>query len=99
MTRKCYSRITIGSLGHDSDQYLSSICNQRVYLATNARSKEELGFLRQKNVVLLNDLIDDVDRAELGFSAPFTDTLAIVEQCLIMRSAYFAGDVRWVYFI
>ncbi|EGF98906.1 uncharacterized protein MELLADRAFT_95062 [Melampsora larici-populina 98AG31] len=62
------------------------------YLATNVRSKEEIAFLRTKNVVLLNDLLDETDKADLGFSAPFTDTLAIVEQCLIMRSAFFYGD-------
>lgn len=45
-------------------------------------------------MVLLNDLLDDADRAELGFRAPFTDTLSILEQCLMMRSAAFFGDVR-----
>lgn len=44
-------------------------------------------------MVLLNDLLDDHDRSEMGFRASFMDMLSIVEQCLMMRSAYFYGDV------
>ncbi|MBW0463978.1 hypothetical protein O181_003693 [Austropuccinia psidii MF-1] len=63
-----------------------------LYLATNTRLDDELKFLRSKNVVLLSDLLDESDKKELGFSAYFMDTLAIVEQCLIMRAGFFYGD-------
>ncbi|CAH7690820.1 hypothetical protein PPACK8108_LOCUS26282 [Phakopsora pachyrhizi] len=65
------------------------------YLATNIRSSEDLKFLRSKNIVLLQDLLDESDKRLLGkLSASFMDTLAILEQCLIIRSAYYYGDAH-----
>lgn len=64
-----------------------------IYLATNS-NETELEFLKKQNVILLNDLLDDSDRIELGFSSYFGDTLALLEQCLIMRSAIFFGDAH-----
>ncbi|EGG07749.1 uncharacterized protein MELLADRAFT_105661 [Melampsora larici-populina 98AG31] len=66
-----------------------------IYLATNAKGPE-LDFLRKQNVILLNDLLDDSDRIELSFSSHFQDTLAILEQCLMMRSAIFIGDYEYM---
>ncbi|KAI8462141.1 hypothetical protein BY996DRAFT_6629076 [Phakopsora pachyrhizi] len=64
-----------------------------IYLATDTREDDEINFLRKKKVVLLKDLIDEEDKKILGeLSSSFMDTLAILEQCLIMRSAYYFGD-------
>ncbi|CAH7690827.1 hypothetical protein BY996DRAFT_4587431 [Phakopsora pachyrhizi] len=66
-----------------------------IYLATNTRLKEELEFLKTKKVILLKDLIDDEDKSLLGvLRSSFMDTLAVLEQCLIMRSAFFFGDAH-----
>ncbi|KAG0148787.1 hypothetical protein CROQUDRAFT_721453 [Cronartium quercuum f. sp. fusiforme G11] len=65
-----------------------------IYLATNVRDKGELEYLRTQKIVLLNDLLDEADKAELGFSSMFMDTLSILEQSLIMRSASFYGDAH-----
>ncbi|KAH9812417.1 hypothetical protein DFH28DRAFT_899111 [Melampsora americana] len=64
-----------------------------IYLATNAKGVE-LDYLKEQNVILLNDLLDDSDRLELGFSSYFGDTLAILEQSLMIRSAFFFGDAH-----
>ncbi|CAH7666671.1 hypothetical protein BY996DRAFT_4581187 [Phakopsora pachyrhizi] len=66
-----------------------------IYLATNARSQEEINILRTKKAVLLKDLMDDDDKKELGkINSSFMDNLSILEQCLIMRSAFYYGDAH-----
>ncbi|CAH7689465.1 hypothetical protein PPACK8108_LOCUS24550 [Phakopsora pachyrhizi] len=66
-----------------------------IYIATNARSQKEIDFLRAKKVVLLQDLLDEDDKRELGkLASSFMDTLSILEQCLIMRSAFYFGDAQ-----
>ncbi|KAH9473069.1 hypothetical protein Pst134EA_000149 [Puccinia striiformis f. sp. tritici] len=65
-----------------------------IYIATNIRKKDEVDYLRTKNIVLLSDLLEESDRLELGFSGKFMDTTSILEQCLLMRSGYFYGDAH-----
>ncbi|CAH7666672.1 hypothetical protein PPACK8108_LOCUS1021 [Phakopsora pachyrhizi] len=82
---------------HDTFQTSLKIPNDDdpIYLATNARSQDEVTFLRTKKVVLLQDLIDEDDKKELGkIGSSFMDTLSILEQCLIMRSAFYFGDAH-----
>ncbi|EFP77296.2 uncharacterized protein PGTG_03252 [Puccinia graminis f. sp. tritici CRL 75-36-700-3] len=65
-----------------------------IYIATNIRQKEEVEYLRSKNIVLLTDLLEESDRVELGFSGKYMDTTSILEQCLLMRAGYYYGDAH-----
>jgi len=65
-----------------------------IYVATNIRKPDEVAYLRTKNIVLLADLLEESDRAELGFSGKFMDTTSVLEQCLLMRAGYFYGDAH-----
>jgi len=67
------------------------------FLATDERDPSALAHLRSLGAVLIFDLLpldkeDDPLVESLGPAAFFGDTLSIVEQALLARSAFFVGD-------
>ncbi|EUC66781.1 O-FucT domain protein, partial [Rhizoctonia solani AG-3 Rhs1AP] len=59
------------------------------YLATDERSKDGLEYIRKNGGVLISDLLTLEDRQDFGWGIMITDVLAIIEQTVLSRSAYF----------
>ncbi|KAG8761886.1 hypothetical protein FRC11_012538 [Ceratobasidium sp. 423] len=59
------------------------------YIATDERSKDGLEYIRKNGGVLISDLLTLEDRQEFGWPIMITDVLAIIEQTVLSRSAYF----------
>jgi len=62
-------------------------------LATDERDPEALAVARAKNATLFYDVIESTPglRRFLGWPMLFTDVLALVEQEIMARSAFFSG--------
>ena len=61
-------------------------------MATDERDPEALAIARAKNATLFYDVIESTElRRLLGWPMLFTDVLALVEQEIMARSAFFSG--------
>ncbi|KAF8321693.1 hypothetical protein DL93DRAFT_2163289 [Clavulina sp. PMI_390] len=63
------------------------------YLATDERDPDALAYARSKNAVLLSDVLASMPamRRLVGWPLLFTDIVALVEQEVMARSAFFFG--------
>lgn len=61
----------------------------RYYIATDERDPENLKYLREQGAVLITDLLTKEDHRELGWPILLTDVLALLEQSIMSRAAYF----------
>ncbi|GAA98257.1 hypothetical protein E5Q_04940 [Mixia osmundae IAM 14324] len=66
--------------------------NDPFYLATDERDPEALDYFRRNGAILQSDLITSHDRAILGPSQHFGDLVALVDQQVLARSAFFFGS-------
>ncbi|CAE6446175.1 unnamed protein product [Rhizoctonia solani] len=62
-------------------------------IATDERSKDGLEYIRKNGGVLIFDLLTLEDRQEFGWPITITDVLAIIEQTVLSRSAYFHAHI------
>ncbi|KEP48068.1 O-FucT domain protein [Rhizoctonia solani 123E] len=62
-------------------------------IATDERSKDGLEYIRKNGGVLILDLLTLEDRQDFGWPIMITDVLAIIEQTVLSRSAYFHAHV------
>ena len=68
------------------------------YVGTDERNETELDYLRSQKGILLEDILNTNDRDELGPMVLYTDVVAILDQLIMSRSAYFYGHVSKVWF-
>ena len=61
----------------------------RYYIATDERHPDNLQYLRDQGAILITDLLTKEDRREYGWPILLTDVLALVEQSIMSRAAYF----------
>jgi hypothetical protein len=61
------------------------------YVATDERDPEALKVIANAGAVLLSDLLTIEDRREFGWPLMITDVRALVEQALLVHSAFFYG--------
>ena len=61
----------------------------RYYIATDERDPDNLTYLREQGAVLISDLLTKEDHREYGWPILVTDVLALVEQSIMSRAAYF----------
>ena len=61
------------------------------YVATDERNSEALKVITDAGAVMLSDLLTMEDRREFGWPLMITDVCALVEQALLMHSAFFYG--------
>ena len=61
------------------------------YVATDERDPEALKVITEAGAVLLSDLLTMDDRREFGWPLMITDVRALVEQALLVHSAFFYG--------
>jgi len=64
------------------------------YIATDERRPQILDYIRSQGGVLIMDLLEPQDREVLGCALQITDILAVVDQHVLARAAYFYGDGR-----
>ncbi|KAF8555820.1 hypothetical protein OG21DRAFT_1410330 [Imleria badia] len=63
--------------------------DDKYYIATDERDPNNLQFLRDQGAVLITDLLTNEDHREYGWPILLTDVLALVEQSIMSRAAYF----------
>ncbi|KAH0834894.1 hypothetical protein J3R83DRAFT_10540 [Lanmaoa asiatica] len=63
--------------------------DDRYYIATDERDPENLKYLRDQGAVLITDLLTKEDHRQFGWPILLTDVLALVEQAIMSRAAYF----------
>ncbi|KAF8126161.1 hypothetical protein EV363DRAFT_1174586 [Boletus edulis] len=63
--------------------------NDKYYIATDERDPNNLQYLRDQRAVLITDLLTQEDHREYGWPILLTDVLALVEQSIMSRAAYF----------
>ena len=61
------------------------------YVATDERDPEAMKAITDAGAVLLSDLLTIEDRREFGWPLMITDVRALVEQALLVQSAFFYG--------
>ena len=61
------------------------------YVATDERDPAALNVITDAGAVLLSDLLTMEDRREFGWPLMITDVRALVEQALLVHSAFFYG--------
>jgi hypothetical protein len=61
----------------------------RYYIATDERNPDNLKYLREQGGVLFTDLLTKEDYREYGWQILLTDVVALVEQSIMSRAAYF----------
>ena len=66
--------------------------NDRFYVATDERDPVALRVFSEGGGVFLSELLKTEDRREFGWPLMFTDVRALVEQSLLVHSAYFYGQ-------
>src|SRR5712671_415143 len=65
--------------------------DDKFYVATDERDPEELKVISDAGAIFFSDLITIEDRRTFGWPLMITDVRAIVEQAVLMHSAYFYG--------
>ena len=65
--------------------------NDRFYIATDERDPDALRIFSEAGGVFLTELLEMEDRRAFGWSLMLTDVRALVEQSLLVHSAYFYG--------
>lgn len=65
--------------------------NDYFYVATDERKPEALQVIGDAGAVLLSDLLTIEDRRTFGWPLMFTDVRALVDQAVLMHSAFFYG--------
>jgi hypothetical protein len=75
---------------------LSLVMIFRWFLATDERDPEALDYARAHNATLISDLLANIPhlRRLVGWPLLYTDVLALVEQCVMARAAFFLGHYR-----
>ncbi|KAN0086013.1 hypothetical protein V8E55_007147 [Tylopilus felleus] len=63
--------------------------DDKYYIATDERDPDNLTYLREQGAVLISDLLTKEDHREYGWPILVTDVLALVEQSIMSRAAYF----------
>lgn len=61
----------------------------RYYIATDERDPENLKYLRDQGAILISDLLTKEDHQDFGWPILLTDVVAVVEQSIMARAAYF----------
>jgi len=61
------------------------------YVATDERNPEAMKVISDAGAVMLSDLLTMEDRRAFGWPLIITDVRALVEQALLVRSAFFYG--------
>ncbi|QRV91013.1 O-FucT domain protein [Ceratobasidium sp. AG-Ba] len=65
--------------------------NDPFYLATDARTPQNMEYMRKNGAILIDDLLTLEDRQAFGWSIMLTDVLSILEQTVLSHSAFFVG--------
>jgi len=65
--------------------------DDKFYVATDERDPEALKVISEAGAIFFSDLITIEDRRKFGWPLMVTDVRAIVEQAVLMHSAYFYG--------
>lgn len=65
--------------------------NDPFYLATDARTPQNMRYMRQNGAIFIDDLLTLEDRQAFGWSIMLTDVLAVLEQTVLSHSAFFVG--------
>ncbi|KAG9311639.1 hypothetical protein JVU11DRAFT_7873 [Chiua virens] len=63
--------------------------DDKYYIATDERNPDNLKYLRNQGAILITDLLTQEDHREFGWPILITDVLALVEQAIMSRAAYF----------
>ena len=66
--------------------------NDRFYIATDERDPDVLRVFSEAGGVFLTELLEMEDFREFGWPLMLTDVRALVEQSLLVHSAYFYGS-------
>jgi hypothetical protein len=61
------------------------------YVATDERDPDALQVISDAGAVMMSDLLTKEDRRAFGWPLMITDVLALVEQALLVHSAFFYG--------
>ena len=67
------------------------LLNDRFYIATDERDPDALRVFSEAGGVFLEELLEIEDRRAFGWQLMLTDVRALVEQSLLVHSAYFFG--------
>ncbi|BGP37162.1 hypothetical protein JCM10450v2_001068 [Rhodotorula kratochvilovae] len=81
----------VGVLGEHYEDRLP-LPDDPFYLATDESNATSLAYYRSHGAVLLSDLFTPQDAATLGWTASYSDVLAVVEQQVLARSDFFVGS-------
>ncbi|QRW05104.1 O-FucT domain protein [Ceratobasidium sp. AG-Ba] len=65
--------------------------NDPFYLATDARTPQNMEYMRKNGAILIDDLLTLEDRQAFGWPIMLTDVLSILEQTVLSHSAFFVG--------
>jgi hypothetical protein len=65
--------------------------NDRFYVATDERDPDALRVFSEAGAVFLTELLEMEDSRTFGWPLMFTDVRALVEQSVLVHSAYFYG--------